>query len=157
MAYLDVITLSQAKEYLRVDDDLTEDDASITIMINTALSFIEKDTNVLVFARDVNYRFIKGCKTVYDFPINSEVLPVTDDLIIERFTLYSEYRFESSNTILTLNVGHLLPIDVPEEIRTVALKIVDLLYYEHDTKRSFPDDMDSITKLILGQLKRFTI
>jgi len=157
MAYIDVITLAQAKEYLRVDDDLTEDDAAITIMINSALSYVEKKTRVFVFARDIDYRLINGCISVYDFPINSAVSPVEADLTIENYTLYDTYQFESNNTILTLNVGHVLPTDVPDEVRTVALKIIDLLYYEKDTGKSFPDDMDSITKLMLGQLKRFVI
>jgi len=157
MAYINVITLAQAKEYLRVDDDLTEDDAAITIMINSALSYIEKKTRVFVFARDIDYRFINGCISVYDAPINSEVLPIAADMEIEILTLYSNYQFESGNTVLTLNVGHVLPADVPDEVRTVALKIIDLLYYEKDTGKSFPDDMDSITRLMLGQLKRFVI
>lgn len=157
MAYIDVITLAQAKEYLRVDDDLTEDDAAINIMINSALAYIEKETRVFVFARDIDYRFINGCITIYDAPINSAVLPIEADLTIKNYTLYDTYAFESSNTVLTLNVGHVLPANVPDEVRTVALKIIDLLYYEKDTGKSFPDDMDSITRLMLGQLKRFVI
>ena len=55
MAYLDVITLADAKSYLRVDDTLTDDDAQISRMIKSALSTIEKRTNVLVYARSKNY------------------------------------------------------------------------------------------------------
>lgn len=157
MGYINVVTLAQAKEYLRVDDDLTEDDAAITIMINSALAYIEKETRVFVFARDIDYRLINGCITIYDAPINSAVLPVEADLTIENYTLYDTYAFGSTNTVLTLNVGHVLPADVPNEVRTVALKIIDLLYYEKDTGKTFPDDMDSITRLLLGQLKRFVI
>ena len=44
-AYLDVITLERAKNYLRIDADLMEDDAEIESMINGALRYIEKRTN----------------------------------------------------------------------------------------------------------------
>ncbi len=51
MAYLDIITLADAKIYLRIDDTLTEDDAQITRMIKASLSQIERITNYIFFAR----------------------------------------------------------------------------------------------------------
>tara|TARA_R110000803_G_scaffold63443_2_gene124116 strand:- start:991 stop:1464 length:474 start_codon:yes stop_codon:yes gene_type:complete len=157
MAFIDVITLAQAKEYLRVDDDLTEDNASITIMINTALKYVEDYTNVLVYARNVNYRFINGCKNVYTYPINSAVSPVLADMTVKNYTLYTSYSYGSDNTVLTLNVGHLLPADVPDDLRSVALEMIDLLYYEHESGKSFPKDVSSLSKAILDQSKRFII
>lgn len=73
--YLDVITLAEAKLYLRVDDTLTADDAQITSMINVALKYVEDYTSILVFSRDKTYRLINGLKRVYDFPINSVINP----------------------------------------------------------------------------------
>jgi len=75
MAYLDVISLADAKLYLRVDDTLTEDDDQITLMIKTALRHIEKVTNVMVYDRDKTFRFIDGSVRVYDYPINSVIKP----------------------------------------------------------------------------------
>ena len=71
MAYLDIIPLSDAKVYLRIDDDLTEDDNQITRMINASLSYIERYTNVILYDRDKEYRLINGCVRVYDYPVNS--------------------------------------------------------------------------------------
>ena len=157
MSYITVITLAQAKEYLRVDDDLTEDDASITIMINTALKYIEDYTNVFVYARSISYRFIDGCKTVYSYPINSVTSPTEADITIENYTKYTTYAYGSDNTILTLNIGHLLPASVPDDLRSVALEIIDLLYYEHESGKSFPKDVSSLSNAILNQSKRFII
>ena len=67
MAYLDIIPLADAKIYLRIDDDLTEDDAQITRMINVSLSYVERYTNVILFAKEKTYRLIDGCISVYDF------------------------------------------------------------------------------------------
>ncbi len=78
MAYIDVISLASAKLYLRVDDTLTEDDAQITSMISTALKYVEKNTQILVFARSKTYRMINGFKRVYDFPINSIISPLAN-------------------------------------------------------------------------------
>lgn len=78
MAYIDIISLAQAKLYLRVDDTLTEDDAQIISMISVALKYVEDYTNILVFDRDVTYRMIRGVIRVYDFPINSVISPLTN-------------------------------------------------------------------------------
>ena len=73
MSYLTVTTLTEAKNYLRIDDSLTEDDSLITTMINAAWQYIETYTNVLVYARDKKYKLIDGCERIYDYPINSIV------------------------------------------------------------------------------------
>jgi len=77
MAYLDIITLADAKTYLRIDDTLTEDDAQITRMIKASLSQIERITNYIFFARSKSY-VVENCSVnVYDFPINSLTTPTT--------------------------------------------------------------------------------
>ena len=75
MAYIDIISLANAKLYLRVDDTLTEDNAQITNMISVALKHVEDNTQILVYARDKTYRMINGFKRVYDSPINSVIKP----------------------------------------------------------------------------------
>ena len=47
MSYLNVISLDQAKQYLRIDDELSADDAQIEQMIKGALSTLERRTNIL--------------------------------------------------------------------------------------------------------------
>ena len=77
MAYIDVLTLAQAKTFLRIDDTLSDDDAQVTQMISSALSTIERRTNVLVYARDKSYLVQDYEVKVYDFPINSITSPTT--------------------------------------------------------------------------------
>lgn len=38
------VTLEQAKEYLRIDEDLTEDDALIGGLIEAAIDYLEQTT-----------------------------------------------------------------------------------------------------------------
>ena len=151
MAYIDVITLADAKLYLRVDDTLTEDDAQITRMINAALSYVEKYTNVIVFARDKEYRLTDGCVKVYDYTINSEV---TADLTAESKTLYTNYTLGSDNALIELNVGYVTASDVPAELLEAAFEIIDIYYYGKESGKTMAD-LSPMSRQGLDQFKRF--
>jgi len=155
MAYINVITLSDAKIYLRIDDTLTEDDPQITKMINAALKYVEKYTNILVFARLKDYVVVDNCIRVYDYPINSLINPVDSDATIK--TLYTTYVTETDEDVLTLNVGYVDPVDVPDDLREVALEMIDLMYYEHENGKSYTKDITSLSREILNSNKRFLI
>ena len=158
MAYIDIITLADAKVYLRIDDTLTEDDAQITRMINAALSYVERYTNHVLFAKEKEYRLINGCVRVYDYPFNSYVDPVEADFDeIENKTLYTNYTYGSSNDLITLNVGYTLPADVPQELVEVAYEIIESLYYEKDTNKSVNSRISTLSKMMLDQYKRFIL
>ena len=154
MAYIDVITLPDAKVYLRVDDDLTEDDNQITRMIRASLSYIENYTNYILFARDKEYRLIDGCVRVYDFPINSEV---TLELETENKTLYTNYSLGYTNDLITLNVGYVDPAEIPQDLIEVAYEIIELMYYEKETNKSHLNSLSSLSHMTLNQYKRFII
>ena len=153
MAYTDVITLADAKLYLRIDDTLTDDDAQITRMISSALSYVEKWTNVLVYARNKDYLIVDGIIRVYDYPINSVVSPDEADMTITRKTLYTIYEY-NTDTDLTLNVGYANPDDVPQELKDVALEIIDNMYYRNDWKNM---GLSPLSIDILNKHKRFII
>jgi len=157
MAYLDIIPLADAKVYLRIDDTLTDDDAQITRMIKGALSFVERSTNVMLFAREKTYRFINGVVSVYDSPINSITTP-TDDLTSETKTLYTNYCYSvGDNSLLTLNVGYADLTDIPQELIEVAYEVIELMYYEKQTNKSHLDSLSSLSTMILNNYKRFIL
>ncbi len=160
MTYISIIPLQDAKDYLRIDQGFTDDDAQITRMINGSLSFVERWTNIFVFARDNNYLMIDGKISVYDYPVNSieAPLPITD-VVTERKTLYNNYSLGSDTVDLTLNVGHVLPTDVPDDLREVALEIIDLMY--HGSKNAAGESITEMLSMlsidILNKHKRFLI
>ena len=154
MAYIDIIPLAEAKVYLRIDDTLTEDDNQITRMINVALSYVERYTNHMLFARDKQYRLINGCVRIYDYPINSEV---TEDLVVEDMTLHKNYSLGSDNSLIELNVGYALVADVPQELIEVAYELIESLYYEKETNKSIQSRISTLSQLMLDQYKRFII
>lgn len=125
MAYIDVISLERAKNYLRIDLDLTEDDAEITSMINAACRYIEKRTNHIFFTQEKTYKGVCQVK-VYDYPINSIV---TDP---EPFNLdYSTYKIFPNDKEVTLNVGY-GDDEVPDELIQACLQMIKVWYYESE-------------------------
>jgi len=152
MAYLDVISLAEAKNYLRVDDDLTEDDTLITRMIGTSLFYVEQWTNHILYARAKTYKLISGEVKIYDYPINSLTSPT--DATSEVMTLYSNYSYGTDNSDLVLNVGYADPADIPPGLTDVALEIIDILYYSKETGKSITD-ITVLAKVILNNNKRF--
>jgi len=125
MAYIDVITLDRAKNYLKVDEDLTDDDALITSMINGALRFIEKRTNHIMFAQDKIYN--GSCQVkVYDYPINSIVTdPAPFKVDFTLFTIYPDVK------TVTLNVGYGVD-EVPDDLIQAGLQMLKVWYYESE-------------------------
>lgn len=125
MAYIDVITLERAKNYLRIDADLTDDDTEITSMINGALRFIEKRTNHIMYAQEKVYT--GSCQVkVYDYPINSITLPL-DPFVV----YYSTFAVFPNDKTATLNVGYGVD-EVPDDLIQSALQMIKVFYYESE-------------------------
>ena len=150
MAYLDIISLADAKNYLKIDDTLTEDDGNITRMIKASLSQIERITNHVLFARSKSY-FVRNCDVnVYDFPINSLTTPTTATKV--EYTIYTTYTVLLTTELsVVLNVGYASVSDVPQDLIEVAYEMIDIMYYNRDSKLS------NLAKMTLDNYKRFII
>ena len=157
MAYQDIITIDQAKAYLRIDDGMSADDMFVGIMINTAFQYIEQFTNVICVAVDKVYRYDDNKEVrVYDFPINTEILPSGVD--VEYNDLYEIYYSDFGSDIesVSLNVGYELATDVPNDLVVVAYEIIDVLYYGKESGKSI-DDLSPMAMQILWNNKRFML
>jgi hypothetical protein len=153
MAYIDVLPLATVKEYLRIDDTLTDDDVQLTRMIGSALSYIEKWTNIYVYSRTKSYYTpTNGCIRVYDYPINTLDSSFTT-VEVEDKGLYKTYSPTTSDYTLSLDIGYSDPADVPQELIDVALEIIDLMYY----KNSAAKDISPLSIDVLNQNKRFIL
>jgi len=153
MAYIDVVTLAEAKSYLRVDDSFTADDSLITMLINLSGDYIERHTNHLLFARAKTYKFLDGVKRVYDYPINSITSPVEADMTITELPLYTLYEYSSGD--LVLNVGYTLPADVPPFLKVKMLEIIDGMY--NGNENSSVTNIDDELYKSLAVYRRFTL
>ena len=126
MSYLSVITLERAKNYLRIDTTLTDDDAEITAMINSACSYIEKRTNLIFYPRNKTYKGACQVK-VYDYPINSIVTdPAPFAYEQPMYTIYPDVKK------VELNVGFVDPNDIPDELIQACLQMIKVWYFESE-------------------------
>jgi hypothetical protein len=143
--YTDVISLEQAKLYLKIDDGQTITDDEITGMINSALSLIEKRTNHIFKTRyKVYYRdcaLVQQVK-VYDYPIDNSV---TELDIIYR-PLYAIV--PTVENVVTLTTGYANVDDIPAELIDSALQIINFWFYNSETKNA----MNSIPDFVLSNL-----
>jgi len=131
--YIDVISLEQAKLYLKIDEAQTITDDEITGMINSALSFIEKRTNHIFKTRDKVY--YKDCALVqqvkvYDFPIDNTVT----ELDIVYRPLYAIV--PTVNDVVTLTIGYENLEDIPSELIDSALQLINFWFYNSETKNA---------------------
>lgn len=142
MAYTDIISLNDAKTYLRVDDTLTEDDQFITRTINAAFSWIEKRTNQIVSARDKEYNLINGCARIYDSPINTDLSTLTDYEFTNKGLYYTVCINNSdAENEFTLNIGESFVDNVDFELVNVAYEIIE--YYYNQAKKK--EDVKGMT------------
>lgn len=151
-AYTDIISLSRAKNYLRIDDTLTEDDEEITSMIKAAFQFIERYTNHIFIARDFS-QYVPP--KIYNYPINSVtgVDQVDWDHYYQRNMdkLCGEY---TAPTWTTYNAGYTDTDQVPEDFIQAALQIIKVWYFESEKQSNSTLIPISVTQS-LDQLRRF--
>ena len=150
MSYLAIIPLSDAKNYLKIDDTLTEDDSNITRMIKASLSQIERITNHVLFARSKSY-LVQDCKAdVYDFPINSLTTPTTATSVEK--SIYTTYTVLLTTELkVVLNVGYADVASVPQDLVEVAYEMIDLMYYNKENKLSM------LAQMTLNNYTRFIV
>ena len=131
--YTDVISLEQAKLYLKIDDGQTVTDDEITAMINSALSFIEKRTQHIFKTRDKVY--YKDCAlvqqtTVYDFPIDNSVTEL--DIVYK----LNKAIVPTIDGFVTLTIGYEAVEDIPSELIDSALQLINFWFYNSETKNA---------------------
>jgi hypothetical protein len=152
MAYLDIISLQEAKDYLRVDEDFTEDDGQITLMIETALEHIEQITRVILFARESTYiKNEDGTARVYDAPINSITSP-TDVLRVDK-GLYSLFTYDGDEIVL--NVGYVDAANVPSWVQIIGLELIAIYYYQKQSGEK--SALSEASRVNLAMKRRFVM
>lgn len=114
MSYLAQIGLQDAKDWLRLDNN--DNDRIITMMINSASSFFEKSTNVLIYQREKSY---KQHDRIYDFPIADTT----------NLTEKANYYIADKN--VTLDVGYASG-ELPDEVKEVILTMVETKFYANE-------------------------
>ena len=153
MTYNEVLPLIEVKNYLRLDEDFTEDDLAIERMVRSALGFIEKRTNHIFELRtDVEYRTHNTrCNPyldIYDYPVT-----YSGDLISLKYS--NKVRFNTDFVVLD-SVGYQTREDIPDALIESALQMIKVWYYESE-KQSNTTLIPENVHQILGAYRRFTV
>ncbi len=152
MSYISVIPLADAKQYLRIDDTVSDDE--ITRMIGSALKYLEDRTNVLVFSRTKTYYYLNSRVNVYDGPITA-VTP-TDGFDRKDYPIYSTFISTDGSQTIELTVGHVNPTDVPTDIIEAAYEMLDYWFYKNDGTVSMTLIPESV-QAVIDVNKRFVL
>lgn len=147
MSYLSVISLEDAKTHLGVDD--TARDAEITRMIKSSLAYLEKRTNLVLFARNKEYIYDStDCVYVYDHPINSTNSTTHTVEIKESYSIYTD----SDNKSITLNVGFTDPLGIDPDLIECGFALIECLF-EGGKLSEIPETIE----LMISANKRFIV
>ena len=147
MNYSNVLRISEVKNYLRVDEDFTDDDTAIARMTKAALQFIEQRTNHLFFQREKTY--LRGEKyiNIFDYPVS-----YTGDLT--RLDYAGKTVFDAD--AVTVQVGYETVEDIPASLLESALQMVKVFYYESEKQVNTTLIPESVHQ-ILNAYRRFTV
>ena len=117
--------LSELKVYLRIDEDLPELDSEISRMLNAAISYFEKKTNIHLKQKEKPYFPYDGYVDVFDYPIFTTNM---DDVTILEYQCYSRIFTKEK---ITLTIGY-NTCDIPADIKECIFSLVRFWFYENE-------------------------
>lgn len=125
--YENIISVAEAKHYLRLDDDFTDDDELIEDLIASVLEYITKQTNYVFKVQNKTYRQDYDCNTfIYDYPVN------TNDFRPNIPLYYSGYIKFVGADVITASVGFSSKTDegFPMALISCAKQMLSVYYYQ---------------------------
>ena len=153
--YIDWVTLSETKTYLRLDDGITESDLEITMMINASCELVQNYTQVYFKPQTKTYFFNdNGVVRIYDSPITS-ITEVAGFTVIAK-QLYSEY-CQTDTLVLSLdaNIGYADTNNIKDLFKYAVLETVKLWFYGSETESTMKGYLPNSVLSILAQERRF--
>src|SRR5690606_1441360 len=144
MTALDVITLVEAKDWLRVD--FPDEDAKITELIHAAVQWVEGYTGLFLFNSEVTHdvtasESCAGTVTIFGKP-NLTLISidgVTTDLPTVRD---GSFCIDSDAKVIVYSIGYLTKAAIPQPLITAAKKFLALQYEESiDGEKEVPSEI----------------
>ena len=150
MTYNEILPLAEVKNYLRIDDDFTDDDMAIERMVRSALGFIEQRTSHIFQLRE-NVEYFRNNRQyldIYEFP-----LTYTGDLT--KLSYSNMVRFDTDSVEID-SVGYSTRESIPDALIDAALQMIKVFYYEGEKQANTTLIPDSVHQ-ILAAYRRFTV
>ena len=139
-----MLELERVKNYLRVDDDKTFDDAEITAMINGAFQYFSNETNHIFGLQD---KYYNSPFRIYDYPI-------TDTSTLTKRANYYVPNYCVETSFITLEVGYEDEVDIPTDIIQCILQIIKVWYYESENENN-ASLLPMSVKQVIEKYRRF--
>jgi hypothetical protein len=141
---LSIISLEQAKEFLVID--FPDRDEEITRNIKSAISYIERYTNVMTYEREKSYT-LTGCSLeIYDAPISL----ITTVSMVKHNVLSITVFGKSGDTVLA-TVGHNNIDDIPEDLISAAYILIS---YLTENKNLYPAELPWDIQVLINMYRR---
>jgi len=142
---LDVISLADAKEYLRVD--YPDQDGIITRNIKSAVSLIEQYTDVYLYERERAYDLLGCSLEIYDAPLTfTGVVPTKTKQQAMSIIVYGK----ASDTY-TANIGYENVADIPQNLIDACYKMITYLYENRD---AYSVNLPADVQMLVNQFRR---
>lgn len=145
MTALDVISLVDAKEYLRVD--YADQDSVITRNIKSAVALIEQYTDVMLYERERTYSLLGCSLEIYDSPIQfTGTLPTKTKQMAMSVIVYGK-----SGETFTANVGYSDTNEIPQNLVDACYKMITYLYENRD---AYSVTLPADVQMLINQFRR---
>lgn len=159
MTALDVITLAEAKEHLKVD--FTSEDALITRLIKSAVALIEEKTEYILYQRN-EFDFVSTSDKIYKYPFALATSEDATEYQIIESRLYSSIKIIGGSTALTSNgrsveltIGYNDASLVPSPLKDACLRLITYWYDQREMDQAkLPTD---VYVMIQPYIRDFTI
>ena len=153
--YIDWVTLAETKTYLRLDADITESDAEITMMINASCELVQNYTQHYFKPQTKVYVFNhRGIIRLYANPITS--ITETEGFTSTLSQLYTTY-CQTDTTVLSLeaNIGYSDTDQIKDLFKYAVLETVKLWFYGSETETVMKGYIPNSVMSILAPERRF--
>ena len=165
MDQLNVVSLAQAKMWLRVDLDYEYEDALITALIKSAVNQVEQYTLQVLWQRTLTEITDRsGSLKIYNYPIISVEDVVDKDLTIVDFEIeesqwYTEVLtnqpgFNTVTYVAGYDWNYDGGSDVPDDIETAIKGMITYLYENRDNPK---EEMPKVVQYLLAPYRRITL
>lgn len=165
MDQLNVVSLAQAKMWLRLDEDYDYEDGLITALIKSAVNQVEQYTLQVLYQRTLTEITDKtGNLKIYNYPVISVEDVVDKDLVAVDFEIedtqwYTEVitdrpGFNTVSYVAGYDWNYDGGSDVPDDIETAIKEMITYLYENRDNPK---EEMPKVVTYLLAPYRRITL
>ena len=164
MNQLNVVSLAEAKLYLRIDPDDTIEDGLITSLIKSAVNQAEQFTLQILWQRELSLITpVSGAVKIYEYPLISVETVVDPDMVVLTFETietqgFTEVISDAGFNTVTFVAGYGWNYeggsDVPDDIETA---IKEMIAYYYENRDNSVVGMPTIATLLLSPYRRITL